>query len=56
MTTCIYDTSGMLLYCGIGLAAALSYKDLFELNRAQVTLVEIGPVEKEEPNAQARRY
>ena len=45
MTTCIYDNSGMLLYSGIGLAAALSYIDLFELNCADVSMVSIAEVE-----------
>ena len=45
MTTCIYDGSGMLLYCSISVAAVVSYIDLFELDHDQVTLVDIDEAE-----------
>ena len=41
MTTCIYDAFGTQLCCCIGLAAAIAYLELFQLDRDEVFLHQI---------------
>lgn len=41
MTTCIYDAFGTQLCCCIGLAAAMAYLELFQLDHDEVFLQQI---------------
>ena len=48
MTTCIYDAYGTQLCCCMGLAAAMAYLELFQLDQDEVILETIADDDPED--------